>query len=133
MNEQNKFGSIWSCIVEVMNFLIYRDFSRIFPNFYKIYFGFIWIYKIKKLFLFCPLTWQLMCAIWRHVYVTRGIQCALVCACVLLCASVMSGFVTRAKRGTHTSLHVVTHNPLRRISCYANSQFLIFLIQSKSK
>ena len=30
---KNKFGLIWSCILKVVNFLIFRDFSRIFLNF----------------------------------------------------------------------------------------------------
>ena len=29
------FGIIWSCILKVMNFLIFRDFSRNFLNFYE--------------------------------------------------------------------------------------------------
>ena len=39
-NPKNKFGLIWSCILKVMNFLIFRDFS-IFFLFFKNLFRFI--------------------------------------------------------------------------------------------
>ena len=41
---KKKLGLIWSYFLKVMNFLIFRDFYRIFSNFDE----FIWILKIKK-------------------------------------------------------------------------------------
>ena len=32
---KNKFGLDLSCILKVINFLIFRNFSEIFPNFYE--------------------------------------------------------------------------------------------------
>ena len=40
-DKNNKFGLIWSCILKVMNFLIFRDFSRIFLNLFKVIFYFL--------------------------------------------------------------------------------------------
>ena len=40
---------IWSCILKVMNFIIFRDFFGIFLSFK----GFIFIEKHKKWFLIC--------------------------------------------------------------------------------
>ena len=46
MIKKDKFGLIWSYILKDMNFLIFRDFLRIFLFFNK----FIWIYfKLKRI------------------------------------------------------------------------------------
>ena len=34
-DKKDKFGLIWSYLLKVMNFLIFRDFLRIFLNFYE--------------------------------------------------------------------------------------------------
>ena len=51
MIQKNKFGLIWSFILKVMNFLIFRDFSQIIIMFMNL-FEFIGIYfefkRIKK-------------------------------------------------------------------------------------
>ena len=39
MIKQDKFGLIWSYILKVMNFLIFRDFSRGFLNFFDFILG----------------------------------------------------------------------------------------------
>ena len=46
---KTKFGLIWSYILKVMNFLIFRDFSRIFLEFFLNFYGFIFIEKRKEI------------------------------------------------------------------------------------
>ena len=43
----NIFGLIWSCILKFINFLIFRDFSRIFLNISELFL----MKNIKNLFL----------------------------------------------------------------------------------
>ena len=45
MVRKKKFGLIWSYILKVTNFIIFRDFLE----FFQIYFGFIWPFKSKKI------------------------------------------------------------------------------------
>ena len=43
-----KNGLIWSCILKVMNFLIFMDFSRIFLNCYEFIMDLFAILKLKN-------------------------------------------------------------------------------------
>ena len=53
-NKKNKFGLIWSCILKLMNFLIFRNFSRIFINFSEFILDLFRFLKMKKIsFLSC--------------------------------------------------------------------------------
>ena len=49
MIQKNKFGLIWSCILKVINFLIFRDFSRIFSNFSEFILN-LFIFQIIQIF-----------------------------------------------------------------------------------
>ena len=42
---KNKFGLIWSCIFQVMNFPLFRDFLGIFLNLFKPTFDFKMVKK----------------------------------------------------------------------------------------
>ena len=64
MIEQNKFGLTQSYLLKDMNFLIFRDFSRIFLVFYKFIDGYYVAYKpitllcilfmfIEMIFIYC--------------------------------------------------------------------------------
>ena len=47
ISDNKKFGLLWSCILNVINFLIFRDFW-IFLEFILDIFGFIWVFKIEN-------------------------------------------------------------------------------------
>ena len=40
-DQKNKIRLIWSCILKLMNFITFRDFSLFFLNFFVNLFGFI--------------------------------------------------------------------------------------------
>ena len=85
---KNKFRLIWSLILNIINLIIFKDFSRIFLILYK----FIWIYfelkRIKKSDLYRMLTWQLTWheRKWHHHVAAyeHAIWCT--CMCVRMCA-----------------------------------------------
>ena len=55
MIQKNEFRLFWSCILKVMNFLVFKDFSRIFLDFILDLVGFL---KIKKSSYYRALTWR---------------------------------------------------------------------------
>ena len=63
---------IWSYTLKDMNFLIFRDFSGFFMNFYEFKINLFELNSFKEHFYFHLLMWQLTChekksyATWRH-------------------------------------------------------------------
>ena len=75
MIQKNKFGLIESYILKVINFLIFRDFSQIFLNLFKLIFYFR---KSKMVFISRS-------DVAKHRHVTTYVR-AHVCACARVCA-----------------------------------------------
>ena len=96
-----KIGLIWRYILKFVNFLIFRDFSRIFLIFYEFISIYFELKRIKNIFLLCvdveaDVAWEKMHrhmaayvhATWRTHMHLRACVPVCVSACVRVCAHV---------------------------------------------